>query len=115
MRKSRGSSTSSGFINYWRTEIVCFMPLEIEYEIHGHAWGGSQGSYEEPPDPGELEITQVRRLDPITNKEATLEEADWPFDGSETQDILDQLNEVVTPDEQDYDDSRDDYDDSHGH
>ena len=103
------------YINISRVELVGFAPLEVEYEIHGYITSGFAGSWEDPPEPGELEITEVRRTDPITGKDSRVDDKEWPFDTSEMKDIEEQLGEAASNyGDDDYDDSYD-YDDSHGH
>ena len=106
--------TSSGHTSFFRTELVAFAPDEVEYAIHGSIIGGSRGSWEAPPAPGELEIDEVRRVDPITGKDAPVDLKDWPFDKEEMKEIEERLCENM--DSYDYADDDDyDYDDSHGH
>jgi len=81
-----------------------FAPVYVEYEIHGEIVGGSPGSYNEPPDPGELEITEVRFIDPVSGEDSLLPENHWPFDDAETRGIFDRLGDVaVCDDYYDYD------------
>jgi len=102
-------------INIWRTELVGFAPVEVEYEVHGYVTSGSPGTWEDPPDPGELEITEVRRFDPLTGKDSKVDDKEWPFDNLEMREIEAQLCDAMPTDSyDDYDDAYD-YDDSHGH
>lgn len=57
--------------------------VEVEYNIHGKIWPGVLGTYMDPPESDEVQITEVERYDPLTGEPRTVPEADWPFDEEE--------------------------------
>ena len=89
---------STGFT---REEVVGFCWVEVDYQISGTLSAGSPGSYDEPPDPGEIEVIDVYRVDPLTKKEKRLESKDWPFTDREYDQINQALSDNAEPDEPD--------------
>lgn len=91
-------------------EPIGFAPqptIEVVYAVTGSVRFGTRGNYWNPPDPDEVEIEEVVRIDPYNGTQEKIPEEQWLFDEAEQDKIEQALCDNAT-DEDDFPDPPDD-------
>lgn len=102
-----GRGGGSATIDWEGEEPLGFVPMKVMFRISGTVGAYFPGNYDNPPEGGEVEITEVLRIDPFTGEEKDITGEDWPFSHIDIQHIEEAIADRAEPE---YDDPPD-YDD----